>query len=515
MKRKIIIVITSISLSLCLFHKPQKVQASVIGLAAFTAFVVATLVVGSGFLINKDSNAINKFANDYVNDLMTETAAAKMASLYNQWKDTPTSAVKIPKADVALLLQEVVIPMKANIIGDKYNTGMKFKHVETYKKGVYTVPNGFNAGTVDISAYQYNIGGMILYTTVYGTSNVNSQGLGSSVMINSPPGFDGSGKFYFGSGVAIASIGSSLKWVDYSVFKANSYTDFTYKDLYGNALSPTDKVLSTVFTTTGHKLNDTIQMTTWMSRTVAATQPDRLLTEANLMALVASQSIPMDEYAVIADALPLPNTQADDWATDENGAVVIGGIGIGVGSLVDATPTKVKDQAVSGEIGSGTIPVNPPTDNGGLLRDILDWLSELLDGILGIPQAIIAGIDALLSWLVEQIKSLLLLLFQPTIALSLRFNNLRSMLLDKIPLITKMDAWANSIIAMINGSNSMPEFYITVPSSLSWLGVSRFSVFDFTWFDQYRDMIHGFILFGSWAMFLIWGLPRRVRAMFE
>ncbi|MCL2018320.1 MAG: hypothetical protein FWG70_01055 [Oscillospiraceae bacterium] len=144
----------------------------------------------------------------------------------------------------------------------------------------------------------------------------------------------------------------------------------------------------------------------------------------------------------------------------------------------------------------------------GNLTGILGILQAIFNGIINLPTRIADAFKTAFQWIVdtiigfrdvvtdffkgfwEALKNLMLSLFVPSEGvINNNFNLMKNQLYEKFPLIPQLSEFINNVIDVLfmNRNEDVPVFII------NWHG-NEMKIIDFTYFQQYRTYIHGFIL---------------------
>lgn len=79
------------------------------------------------------------------------------------------------------------------------------------------------------------------------------------------------------------------------------------------------------------------------------------------------------------------------------------------------------------------------------------------------------------------------------------FDDVKDTLYSKFPFISSIEKILEDFKTVFSNESSKPNFTVSLPA---FLGVGTFSIIDFSFFDNYRGLIHGFIIAVSYYLFI-------------
>lgn len=145
---------------------------------------------------------------------------------------------------------------------------------------------------------------------------------------------------------------------------------------------------------------------------------------------------------------------------------------------------------------------------GNLISGLLQGLGDAIGGLGSAIGGIANALGNIISSLITALTDLFKTLFVPSSEfLSNSFTGIKDNFESKFPFLDQADEVENSIIGTIQGADdTAPSYEMELPEIL---GGGSVQVFDFSFYDQYRDLINGGILFFAWATFIM-RLPRKL-----
>lgn len=145
---------------------------------------------------------------------------------------------------------------------------------------------------------------------------------------------------------------------------------------------------------------------------------------------------------------------------------------------------------------------------GNLISGLLQGLGDAIGGLGSAIGGIANALGNVISSLIEALTDLFKSLFVPSGEfLQNSFTGIKDNFELKFPFLDQANEAENSIIGTIQGADSTaPTYEVTLPDVL---GGGTVQMFDFSFFEQYRDLIHGGILFFAWATFIM-RLPHKL-----
>lgn len=123
----------------------------------------------------------------------------------------------------------------------------------------------------------------------------------------------------------------------------------------------------------------------------------------------------------------------------------------------------------------------------------------IIDGIIDGFSSLFSDIGSILDYLNPGSEHFFLkLAFVPNVD-NLAFDDVKDTLYGKFPFISSIEENLNDFKEKFNNEESVPNLTVTLPS---FLGVGTFSIIDFSFFNNYRGMIHAFIIAVSYFLFI-------------
>lgn len=127
-----------------------------------------------------------------------------------------------------------------------------------------------------------------------------------------------------------------------------------------------------------------------------------------------------------------------------------------------------------------------------MLNKLLSWLASPFESI-------IHGIKSLIEYINPfSDKFFLKIAFVPETN-NLIFDEVKETLYNKFGFISSFEKIHNSFENLFNKNEGMPSFTITLPD---FLGGATVTPINFSFFDNYRGFIHGFIIAVSYFLFI-------------
>ena len=145
---------------------------------------------------------------------------------------------------------------------------------------------------------------------------------------------------------------------------------------------------------------------------------------------------------------------------------------------------------------------------GNLISGLLQGLGDAIGGLGSAIGGIANALGNIISSLITALTDLFKTLFVPSSEfLSNSFTGIKDNFESKFPFLDQADEAENSIIGTIqDADSSAPSYDMELPEIL---GGGSVQVFDFSFYDQYRDLVNGGILFFAWSTFIM-RLPRKL-----
>lgn len=145
---------------------------------------------------------------------------------------------------------------------------------------------------------------------------------------------------------------------------------------------------------------------------------------------------------------------------------------------------------------------------GNLISGLLSGLGDAIAGLGSAIGGIANALGNVISSLIEALTDLFKSLFVPSGEfLQNSFAGIKDNFESKFPFLDQADEAENSIIGTIQGADSSaPNYEMEIPDIL---GGGSVQVFDFSFYEQYRDLVNGGILFFAWSTFIM-RLPHKL-----
>lgn len=146
---------------------------------------------------------------------------------------------------------------------------------------------------------------------------------------------------------------------------------------------------------------------------------------------------------------------------------------------------------------------------GNLISGLLQGLGDAIGGLGSAIGGIASALGDIISSLITALTDLFKTLFVPSSEfLSNSFTGIKDNFESKFPFLDQADEAENSIIGTIQGAadDTAPSYELELPEIL---GGGSVQLFDFSFYDQYRDLVNGGILFFAWSTFIM-HLPRKL-----
>ena len=128
-----------------------------------------------------------------------------------------------------------------------------------------------------------------------------------------------------------------------------------------------------------------------------------------------------------------------------------------------------------------------------MVKDAIVGLGQsIVNGLIGTLQSIVDGLTSLGNFIVDGIKGIFELLFVPSDNL---FDDISDIIKSKFGIFNQVLDIAGSLY--FNESNDVSSFTMT------WNN-KKLSIVDFSFFSDYRSLVHGIILVIAYWRFVIW-----------
>lgn len=170
-----------------------------------------------------------------------------------------------------------------------------------------------------------------------------------------------------------------------------------------------------------------------------------------------------------------------------------------------------KELDETGEETTPTDPEEPPIEDNWP-SDTPSWIKVLADILGGILKGIGEAIGGVAKLIIDGISGLFHTLFVPSENfIGDNFTTLQNNFNEKMPVMKQISETSSSVQNSLFGNTSTeaPNITITLPKEMM-LGDITIDAFDFTFFNQYRDMIHSIIIFMMYTPFVL-SLPKRIK----